>query len=224
MMTKKLRLAFVTIGQSPRDDIVPEMLADIGGDVEAHEFGALDGRSDQEIADLAPRTGETAFATRLKNGSEVAISKERVEVWLEELLERIDLQRFDAVVLLCTGTHVKPLRHTLMIEAQRIVDSMVESMAASAQRLGVMLPLERQIAEFPKRHVFNSASTPKLVAASPYAGDDVAAKAAELADCDLVIMHCMGYSEAMRAEARTAISAPVLLSRRIVSGAIRQII
>jgi hypothetical protein len=34
----------------------------------------------------------------------------------------------------------------------------------------------------------------------------------------------MGYSDAMRAEVRSAISAPVLLSRRIVSGAIRQIL
>jgi protein AroM len=221
-MTKMLRLAFVTIGQSPRDDIVPEMLADIGGDVEAHQFGALDGLPENEIRALVPGPGETSFATRLRDGREVTISKERVEIRLEELLERVDQQGFDAVVLLCTGTHVKPLSRTLMIESQRVVDSMVESLAASSQRLGVILPLERQVEEFPKRHVFSRKA--KLIAASPYAGDNIAEKAAALAECDLVIMHCMGYSEAMRAAARQAISAPVLLSRRIVSGAVRQII
>jgi protein AroM len=221
-MTKKLRLAFVTIGQSPRDDIVPEMLADIGGDVEAHQFGALDELPENDIRALVPGPGETSFATRLRDGREVTISKERVEIRLEELLERVDQQGFDAVVLLCTGTHVKPLGRTLMIESQRVVDSMVESLAASSQRLGVILPLERQVEEFPKRHVFSRKA--KLIAASPYAGDNIAEKAAALAECDLVIMHCMGYSEAMRAAARQAISAPVLLSRRIVSGAVRQII
>ena len=221
-MTKKLRLAFVTIGQSPRDDIIPEMLADIGGDVEAHQFGALDGLPENEIQALVPAPGETSFATRLQDGREVTISKERVEIRLEELLERIDQQGFDAIVLLCTGTHVKPLGRTLMIESQRVVDSMVEALAVSSQRLGVILPLERQVEEFPKRHVFSR--TAKLIAASPYAGDNIAEKAAALAECDLVIMHCMGYSEAMRAAARQAISAPVLLSRRIVSGAVRQII
>jgi protein AroM len=221
-MTKKLRLAFVTIGQSPRDDIVPEMLADIGGDVEAHQFGALDELPENEIRALVPGPGETSFATRLRDGREITISKERVENRLEELLERVDQQGFDAVVLLCTGTHVKPLSRTLMIESQRVVDSMVESLAASSQRLGVILPLERQVEEFPKRHVFSRKA--KLIAASPYAGDNIAEKAAALAECDLVIMHCMGYSEAMRAAARQAISAPVLLSRRIVSGAVRQII
>jgi protein AroM len=221
-MTKKLRLAFVTIGQSPRDDIVPEMLADIGGDVEAHQFGALDELPENDIRALVPGPGETSFATRLRDGREITISKERVEIRLEELLERVDQQGFDAVVLLCTGTHVKPLSRTLMIESQRVVDSMVESLASSSQRLGVILPLERQVEEFPKRHVFSR--TAKLIAASPYAGDNIAEKAAALAECDLVIMHCMGYSEAMRAAARQAISAPVLLSRRIVSGAVRQII
>ncbi len=221
-MTKKLRLAFVTIGQSPRSDIVPEILADIGGEVEAHEFGALDDVPEDEIRALVPAPGETSFATRLRNGREVTISKERVEIRLEELLERKDQQGFDAIVLLCTGTHVKPLRRTLMIESQRVVDSMVEALAASSQRLGVILPLARQVEEFPKRHVFSR--TPKLVAASPYVGDDIAERAAALADCDLVVMHCMGYSEAMRAAARQSISAPVLLSRRIVSGAVRQII
>ena len=221
-MTKKLRLAFVTIGQSPRDDIVPEMLADIGGDVEAHQFGALDELPENEIRALVPGPGETSFATRLRDGREITISKERFEIRLEKLLERVDQQGFDAVVLLCTGTHVKPLGRTLMIESQRVVDSMVEALAASSQRLGVILPLERQVEEFPKRHVFSR--TAKLIAASPYAGDNIAEKAAALAECDLVIMHCMGYSEAMRAAARQAISAPVLLSRRIVSGAVRQII
>ena len=221
-MTRTLRLAFVTIGQSPRTDIVPEMLADIGGSVEAHEFGALDDASEDEIRALVPGDGETSFATRLRDGREVTISKERVELRLEDLLERVDGQGFDAVVLLCTGTHVRPLRRTLMIESQRVDDSMVEALATSSQRLGVMLPLARQVEEFPKRHVFSR--TPRLVAASPYAGDDIAAKAEALADCDLVIMHCMGYSEAMRAAARRSIPGPVLLSRRIVSGAVRQII
>jgi len=218
----KLRLAFVTIGQSPRTDMVPEMLADIGGDVEAHEFGALDGLSESEIQELAPLPGENSFATRLLDGREATVSARRVEARLEVLLERVDQQGFDAVVLLCTGTHVKPLERTLMIESQRIVDSTVEALAASPPRLGVIVPLERQVEEFSKRHVFSRPA--KVISASPYAGDDIAEKAKALADCDLVIMHCMGYSEAMRAAARRSIPAPVLLSRRIVSGAIRQII
>src|SRR5437870_4872709 len=51
-MTK--RVAFVTIGQTPRSDLVPEILARIGVPIEAVEFGALDGMSAAEIAAAAP--------------------------------------------------------------------------------------------------------------------------------------------------------------------------
>jgi protein AroM len=221
-MAKTSRLAFVTIGQSPRIDMVPEMLADIGGTVTAREYGALDTASEDEIVALRPEPGETSFASRLRDGREVVLSKERVEIRLAALLEEVDRHGHDAIVLLCTGTQVEPLKNTLMVEAQRIVDATVEALAASCPRLGVIVPLQRQVEEFPARHVFSIA--PELVAASPYAGDDMAEKAVALADRDLIVMHCMGYTEAMRAQVQAVVKAPVLLSRRIVSGAVRQLI
>ena len=73
-MTK--RVAFVTIGQTPRSDLVPEILARIGAPVEAVEFGALDGMGAAEIAAAAPRPGEASLATRLAGGGEAVVAKE----------------------------------------------------------------------------------------------------------------------------------------------------
>lgn len=221
-MGRASRLAFVTIGQSPRIDMVPEMLADIGGEVEAHEYGVLDGASDAEITALVPTPGEASFASRLRDGREAVLSKARIEERLSDLLLSVDRQGHDAIVLLCTGTQVEPLDHTLLVESQRIVDATVEALAASCPKLGVVVPLARQVEEFPARHVFHG--TPTIVAASPYAGDAIAACASELADRDLIVLHCMGYTEAMRRDLRAAVHAPVLLSRRIVSGAVRQLL
>lgn len=221
-MGRTSRLAFVTIGQSPRIDMVPEMLADIGGDVEAREYGVLDDVSEAEIASLHPAPGEPSFASRLRDGREAVLSQSGIEERLAGLLERVDRDGHDAVVLLCTGTQVEPLRHTLLVESQRIVDSTVEALASSCPKLGIMVPLARQVDEFAARHVFRG--QPKVVAASPYAGAPMGERAAELADRDLIIMHCMGYTEAMRRDVREAVEAPVLLSRRIVSGAVRQLL
>ncbi|TNC07209.1 AroM family protein [Methylobacterium terricola] len=221
-MGRTYRLAFVTIGQSPRIDMVPEMLAEIGSAVEAREYGVLDDASDADIAALHPTDGEASFASRLRDGREAVLSKAGIEERLSGLLSEIDRHGHDAIVLLCTGTQVAPLANTLLIESQRIVDATVEALAASCPRLGVMVPLARQVAEFPARHVF--AGAPTVVAASPYAGDAMAERAAALADRDLIVMHCMGYTEAMRREVRAAVAAPVLLSRRIVAGAVRQLL
>lgn len=221
-MRNRSRLAFVTIGQTPRVDIVPEMLAEIGGDVEAVEFGVLDGLTSSQREAFAAAPGDASFATRLNDGTEFTCSKARIEDRLNELLHEIDGQGFDAIVLLCTGTRIDPLERTLVVEAQRIVDSTVEALAASCRNLGVILPLERQVAEFADRHVFSFA--PKLVSASPYAGDRIGERAAQLKGCELTIMHCMGYTAAMLDEAKGAIGGPVLLSRRLVANVVRQLV
>ncbi|WP_029621133.1 AroM family protein [Pseudorhizobium marinum] len=226
-MPVPFKIAFVTIGQSPRTDIVPEMMADISlglpeGSVDVEEFGVLDGMSPDELDAIRASDGEHSFATRMANGAEIVTSTLRTEARLNLLLERVDQQGFDLIVLLCTGTKIEPLKKTLVVEAQRIVDSTVDALAVSARQLGVILPLERQVKDFAERHVFPG--SPRLVAASPYAGDDMADRARSLDGCDLVVMHCMGYSKEMLDAVRETVDAPVLLSRRLVAGVVRQMI
>lgn len=225
-MSRISRIAFVTIGQTPRSDIVPEMMAEIASGFDTaptyEEFGVLDGLAGADLDAYRARDGEHSFATRLASGEEIVSSKARTEERLNELLGEIDGKGFDVVVLLCTGTRIDPLKNTLVVEAQRIVDSTVEALAASCRNLGVILPLERQVAEFGQRHVF--AGNPTLVSASPYSGGGMEAGAKGVAGCDLVVMHCMGYTAAMLAEVRKTVNAPVLLSRRVVAGVVRQMI
>lgn len=226
-MPSTSKIAFVTIGQTPRVDLVPEMIAEISaglpeGRISFQEFGVLDGMSPAELDAMRARDGEHSFATRLQSGEEIVTSKALTEEKLNTLLKQIDGEGFDIVVLLCTGTKIEPLANTLVVEAQRIVDSTVEALAASARKLGVILPLERQVRDFGERHVLPG--SPRLVSASPYAGDDIGERAKQLEGCDLVVMHCMGYSAAMHEAVRNSIDTPVLLSRRLVAGVVRQML
>ncbi|MGF0539961.1 AroM family protein [Agrobacterium sp. ES01] len=226
-MSSPFKIAFVTIGQTPRIDLVPEMLAEIcvgvpDGKIEYQEYGVLDGMSTQELDGMRAKDGEHSFATRLADGTEIVSSKLRTEEKLNQLLKDIDENGFSLIVLLCTGTRIEPLYKTLVVEAQRIVDSTVEALAASASRLGVILPLQRQVDDFSERHIFSG--SPRLIAASPYADEDMVERASELKDCDLIVMHCMGYSAEMLDAVRSSVNAPVLLSRRLVAGIVRQMI
>lgn len=219
----KRRIAFVTIGQTPRDDIVPEMLAEIGIEgLRAEEFGVLDDLSGADLEAMMAGEGEPSFATRMRDGREVVTSRARTEERLNALLGRLDGEGYDLIVLLCTGTAIEPLAGTLVVEAQRIVDATTDAVAASAARLGVIVPLKRQVAGFALRHA--ACRPAQVISASPYSGEALASSAAALAGCDLVVLHCMGYSAAMQAEVRSVVDAPVLLSRRIVSGVVRQLL
>lgn len=67
----------VTIGQTPRTDVIPELSA-ILGDVTIREAGALDGLSRAEIAGLAPQRGDYVLVTRLADGSSVQVAERHI--------------------------------------------------------------------------------------------------------------------------------------------------
>jgi len=224
-MTHALHVAFVTIGQTPRVDLMPEMLADITAGrnpdhLVVREYGVLDGLEGAALDAMRATADEPAFATRLRSGTDIATSVARTEARLNALLHGLD-GKVDLIVMLCTGTRTEPLAQTLVVEAQRVVDKTVEALAASCTRLGVILPLARQVEGFGAHHAI--AADVKAVAASPYTDGDFEAAAAQLRDCDLIVMHCMGYDQAMHQRVKTASGRPVLLSRSMVAGVVRQL-
>jgi protein AroM len=105
-----------------------------------------------------------------------------------------------------------------------VVDAAVEALAppGGGRRLGLLLPLREQAGEFHLRPVPGRS----LVAAhaSPYAGDRLEAAARDLRDADLVVMHCVGYTEAMRRRVMAVTGRPALLARRLVAGAVAQLL
>ncbi|SMF59290.1 protein AroM [Tistlia consotensis] len=210
------RSAFVTIGQAPRVDLTPEILAEVRCPLDVVEVGALDGLSDAEVAALAPGAGEERLVSRLVDGREVILGKTRIQQRLQALFDELDGQGFDLIVLLCTG-HFEPFRvKTLFLEPQLAVDHFVQGLAYGAETLGILVPNEKQIDEF---HGIDGKQS-RVSFASPYGEERFEAAGRELAGTDLVVMHCMGYSEAMRRRVAAASGRPVMLSRRIVAHAV----
>jgi protein AroM len=213
------RVAFVTIGQSPRSDVVPDILAETRTPLAVTERGALDGLDDAAIADLAPRPGEERLVSRLRDGREVLLGKPAIDRRLHAILAELDAGGFDLLVLLCTGQFTRFSLRTPFIEPQHTVDHFVQGLAYGAERIGILLPNAAQIEEF---HGIPGMAT-KAAGASPYLADPEAGlrkAGAELADTDMIVMHCIGYSEAMRQVVKQASGRPVLVSRRLVAHAI----
>lgn len=219
-MTK--RAAFVTIGQAPRVDVVPEMVERIGGGLEIVEFGALDGLSRREIDAMAPGENDRHLVTRLTDGSEVVVAKDRMRARLQTLFAKLDRRDFFLIVLLCTGRFGGFATNTLFVEAQAVVDGGTAALGEGAARIGVMVPLEKQLEEI---HYRPRAGQEMLAShASPYTPGRLSQAAGELVDADLIVMHCMGYDEAMRGTVAEVSGRPVLLARRMVAAAVQQLV
>lgn len=221
------RVAFFTIGQSPRSDVVPEMAPVLGAHVRIDEFGALDGLDADALAALAPRPREYRFATRMRDGSQIELDAAAAEARLADVMRQADGQGYDILVPLCTGTAIAPMR-TLVVEPQQVVDHLVAGLAQHCRKVGLVVPLEAQVDAFHMAVPLECET--QVVHASPYEADvlqaarNFEAAGRELASCDLIVMHCMGYAQSMRQAVAQASGRPVLLSNRLVAQALAQIL
>jgi protein AroM len=221
------RVAFFTIGESPRSDVVPEMARLLGETVQINEFGALDGLDAAALAAMAPRDGEYRFATRLRDGAQIQLNAAAAEARLAAVMQQADGAGYDVLVPLCTGTAIAPMR-TLVVEPQQVVDHLVAGLSQHCRKVGLVVPLAEQV-DFFHMAVPLSCET-QVVHASPYEADagqaarNFAQAGQALASCDLIVMHCMGYAERMRQAVAQASGRPVLLSNRLVAQALSQLL
>lgn len=220
-----MKVAFITIGQSPRRDIMPDMLAAIGRDIEIVEAGCLDNLSAAEIAAGAPTDpAQERLVSCLADGSEVVIEKNWTSARLKNLVARLDAEpEVGLIVLLCTGHFEGITSDKLLVEPQRLVDSTVDALAEGGRKVGVLVPLESQIAEFSRRAGARWQQV-EVTNASPYTDARFVEAGRELKDNDLVVMHCMGYDEAMRQRVADETGRPVLLARRLLASTVAQLV
>lgn len=219
-----MKVAFVTIGQSPRHDIMPDMLAVIGRDIEVVEAGCLDGLTAAEIAAGAPMDlVQERLVTCLADGTEVVIEKEWTTARLKNLVAGLDAEDgIDLIVLLCTGYFEGVSSAKLLVEPQRLVDATVDALAEGGRKVGVLVPLESQIPEF--SHRAGAHWQVEVSHASPYSGVRFNEAGRELKNNDLVVMHCMGYDETMRQRVAEETGRPVLLARRLLASTVAQLV
>jgi protein AroM len=216
------RFAFVTIGQTPRTDLVPEILRLLPSAVEEEEIGALDGWTPEAANRHAPTPGEDRLVTRLGDGVQVVLRRDWVQDRLQGILDALDPAPFTAVVLLCTGSFPGLRGPGLFLDAQHLVDFGAAGLCAGARRVGILLPLAEQARGF---HLSLPGSAELLFShASPYEGDRFEEAGGELASADLVVMHCMGYTGAHRERVARASGRPVLLARRLVAMALANLL
>jgi protein AroM len=213
----KPRIAFVTIGQAPRADVVPDILGMLDGAADYQEFGALDGLTPAEIATRTRLgTGGRLF-TRLRSGRHVEADADFVVDRLTTLLQRLDGLGFDLIVLITTGVYQSFSLRTPLVHGQRAVDAWIDALVVGNCRIGVIYPLARQAEIGGYGTLIQNA---RAVAATGEAAR-LADAATQLGESDLILMHSVGYSEGNARRMAVATGKPVVTARRIIVGAMR---
>jgi protein AroM len=213
---------FVTIGQTPRTDMVPDLVARLPAGTAIQEVGALDGLDAVAVAALGAAPGEARLVTRMADGSQAVVGKSKMHARLQGVLDGLDRDPSAVTVLLCTGEFPGLRGPGVFLDAQHLVDHGVAALCAGMERVGLLLPAAEQAGEFHWRPAPHQELS--VTWASPYVGDRFDEAARELSGCDAVVMHCMGFTEEQRTRVARSSGRPVLLARRFVAAAVAQLL
>ncbi|MFQ5795424.1 MAG: AroM family protein [Candidatus Bipolaricaulia bacterium] len=222
------RIGAITIGQSPRDDVVSELKGLITSkDIEVVEKGALDRFSLEAVKRLAPRKDDEVLVTRMRDGTEVTIGKRAILEELQKQINALNAEGVDGIAMLCSGAFPRLRSKRPLIMLDNLVYGFLASIVFEG-KLGFIVPSHRQIAglgqDFQRRG-FQAAG----VEASPYGHDTMtaitqAAKSLKEAGVDLVVMNCIGYDLAMKHRVKGIVNKPVLLVRSILAKSISELL
>ena len=214
-------MGVITIGQSPRPDLVLPMSQIWGEGLTVRERGALDSLSRPEIAALEPSEGDEALVTRLLDGSEVIIGHREAEGLVAGAAWDLASQECDPILVLCTGFFAVEAPGARLIFPRQILNSLVRALP-SRGALGVMVPHPSQ--EETIGGLWKEEGLEVITAAvSPYRYErdpESFLRAAEdlrISGVDMIVMDCMGYSLCMREAVRRAAGVPVLLASSAVA-------
>ena len=224
MILKKVGM--ITIGQSPRIDIVPEMREVMGPEIEIMEAGALDGLTLEEVKRFYPRRGDYILCTRMSDGTEVVVAKRFILPRVQKCIDLLTERGAEILVFICTG-HFPPFSSKrLFVEAQKILDHFILALHGENERMGLLIPLSDQI-EQARRKYRRLKGEMIIRSASPYASEDEVtqtAKELKKADPHLIVMHCMGYTQAMKKKVMEITGKPTILARSLVARTLKELI
>lgn len=218
----KPTVGVLTVGQTPRVDIMPALGSAVGLRVELIEWGALDGLTAEQIDAIVPADNDDALIARLADGSETVIGKAAISRRLQSGIDQLQ-KRVDALTVLCSGTFPPFRSEKPLLNVDRILRLSTEAVFQSG-RLGVLIPITEQ-EEVNRRFWTPVTSDIDIFVASPYqepAVIDAAGRYFSQRGCTLIVGNCMGYGLAVKQRISEITKTPVFTPLALLGLFIRE--
>ncbi|MGN4123982.1 AroM family protein [Lysinibacillus sphaericus] len=211
------KMAIVTIGQAPRQDMADDILQFKKDGLHVTEFGVLDLLSSSEIAALAPSVQNLDFlVTLLANGAQVKLSKNKLLPFIQKRID--DLREYTWILLMCTGDFSNTLVGKNLLLPDRMMTHLVKGIQTDL-KLGLIGPEPEQLDSVTDK--WRKAKFEfSYAASSPYHYNEkdllAKAKALHLQGAEMLILDCMGYSTTMKIAIKKELAIPIMVPREAV--------
>jgi len=183
-------------------------------DFELQVFGNLDGFSDEDIRNMAAEDEAKGAPVDLNDGSCVYADHEKLDVLARKKALEIKSQNSDPTVMFCTipWKELEDLDNVLC--PSRIMEAMAVSAMPRGGTIGVVQPLEKTAHEEIKHwRELGHKTVSACAAAEDEHFDEFSHAVKTLAQqgADVIVLDCLGYTNAHYALARKLTSKPIIL-------------
>lgn len=239
------KIGAITIGQSPRDDIMAVMTPHLPDELKVLQRGALDDLDAVTIAGLRPdlpaepgAPGEPGneleydiLVSRMRDGSEAMMTHDRVVPLMQQKIVELESEGAEIIVLLCGGDFPELRSNRIIVHPGKLLRGAVESVAHGA-KLGLVMPSDTQVAaarhdavgRWGAREVFVTHGSPYLPVADWENEWQRVSGEMTQHQVDLVFLNCMGMNEQMKSTVQQGTGKPVLLLSSMLARVIAELV
>jgi len=219
------KIGMLTIGQTPRVDLLPTLIEILGEGHEIVEAGALDGMSLEDVRGIEILPDDYVLVSRMRDGTEVKITKRFVVPLVQQKIAELEESGVRLTVIMCTGAFPPYESEGLVVTPQEILKGVLNG-ALKRGRLGVVYPTEEQMSgaqtNFGSADVETYADT-----ISPYEGAvELEALAERLSsqNLDLIFLNCFGFSSELKRYIAEKTGVPTIQSNALVARVLKELV
>jgi protein AroM len=218
------KVGMLTIGQSPRDDILPGLLEILGDDVEIVEAGALDGKTMEDVKRIDLRPEDYILVSRMRDGTEIKITKKYVLPLMQRKLDELEAKGVRLTVVMCTGKFPQFKSKGLVVTPSEILKGVIEG-SLKEGKLGVVYPAKEQIS-YAEKDFGRPGVEVYADYVSPYEPKDVEGlvKRLKRENPDIIFLNCFGFPAELKKRVSKETGRPVIQSNTLVARILKELV
>lgn len=217
------KIGMLTIGQTPRNDLIPGLMDILGPGYEVIEAGALDNQSMDDVKGIDMNPEHYILVSRMRDGTEVKITKKFVVPKMQGQLDKLEDQGVRLTVVMCTGKFPQFRSRGLVVTPSEVLKGVIEG-SLKEGKLAVVYPTEEQIL-YAEKDFGREGVEVYADSVSPYEDDDVQGLLDRLAkeEPDLVFLNCFGFPYSIKKQVQEATGKPTIHSSALIARVIKEL-
>lgn len=217
------KIGMLTIGQTPRDDLIPGLLDILGPGYEIIEAGALDDHTIEQVKAIDLNPDHYVLVTRMRDGTEVKITKKYIIPQMQEQLQMLEAQGVILTVVMCTGRFPQFKSKELVVTPSEILKGVIDG-SLKEGKLAVVYPVPEQM-PYAERDFGREGVKVYSDHVSPYEEDDVKSLLDRLVNeaPDLIFLNCFGFPYNIKKKVQNATGKPTIHSSAMIARVVKEL-